>query len=53
MKIKVKQHIYDDNGLVHIEEIEVEQTPIEEQIKSKEDELLKVYRELEKLKEQQ
>ncbi len=53
MKVKVKQQIYDDNGLVHIEEIEVEQTPIEEQIKSKEDELLKVYRELERLKEQQ
>lgn len=53
MKVKVKQQIYDDNGLVRIETIEVDKTPIEEQIKSKEDELLKVFRELEKLKEQQ
>ena len=53
MKKIIKEHIYDDNGLVRIEEIEVEKTPIEEQIKSKEEELLKVYRELEKLKEQQ
>jgi hypothetical protein len=51
--MKVKQHIYDDNGLVRIEEIEVDETPIEEQIKSKEEQLLQIYNELQKLKEQQ
>lgn len=52
MKKIVEQHTYDDNGLVKVEYIEVDETPIEEQISNKEDELLRVFKELEKLKEQ-
>jgi hypothetical protein len=42
----------EDGSVILIEEIEIEETPIEEQIKDKEEQLLQMYNELQKLKEQ-
>ena len=49
-QIEKRLEIYDDNGLLSVETIMVEETPIAEQIKEKEDELLRVYQEIERLK---
>jgi len=47
---QVRNEIYDDNGLVRVEFIEVEQIPIETQIAEKEAQLLEMYEELKRLK---
>jgi Mg2+ and Co2+ transporter CorA len=43
----------EDASVVLIETIEVETTSIEDQIKSKEEQLLEIYNEIQQLKEQQ
>jgi len=48
---QVRNEIYDDNGLVRVEFIEVDETSQEELITQKEAELLEMYKELEALKE--
>jgi len=48
---QVRQEIYDDNGLVEVKFIEVDEPTNEEQIAEKEAELLKIYAELNALKE--
>lgn len=48
---QVRQEIYDDNGLVEVKFIEVDEPTHEEQIAEKEAELLKIYAELNALKE--
>lgn len=48
---QIRNEIYDDNGLVRVEFIEVEDIPTEDLIAQKEAELLAVYAELQKLKE--
>lgn len=48
---QVRNEIYDDNGLVRVEFIEIEDTSNEDLIAQKEAELLAVYAELQKLKE--
>lgn len=48
---QIRNEIYDENGLVRVEFIEVEDIPAEDLIAQKEAELLTVYAELQKLKE--
>lgn len=47
---QVRNEIYDDNGLVRVEYIEVPEQSAEELIAQKEAELLAVYEELKRLK---
>jgi hypothetical protein len=47
---QVRNEIYDDNGLVRVEFIEVEELTTEELIAQKEAELLAMYEELKALK---
>jgi len=47
---QIRNEIYDENGLVRVEYIEVEDIPTEDLIAQKEAELLAVYAELQKLK---
>jgi hypothetical protein len=47
---QVRNEIYDDNGLVRVEYIEVEEPTQEELIAQKEAELLSLYEELKALK---
>jgi len=48
---QIRQEIYDDNGLVEVKFIEVDEPTQEELIAEKEAELLKIYAELNELKE--
>ncbi len=48
---QIRNEIYDDNGLVRVEYIEVEEISIEDLVAQKEAELLAIYAELQKLKE--
>jgi hypothetical protein len=48
---QIRQEIYDDNGLVEVKFIEVDEPTSEELIAEKEAELLKIYAELNELKE--
>lgn len=48
---QIRNEIYDENGLVEVQFIEVEDIPTEDLIAQKEAELLAVYAELQKLKE--
>jgi hypothetical protein len=48
---QIRQEIYDDNGLVEVKFIEVDEPTSEELIAEKEAELLKIYAELNALKE--
>ena len=50
---KIRHEIYDDNGLVRVEFIEVDEPTQEELIAQKEAELLAVYQELQRLKDNQ
>jgi len=50
---QVRNEIYDENGLVRVEFIEVEETPIEIQIAEKEAQLLAIYEEIQRLKNSQ
>lgn len=50
---QVRHEIYDDNGLVRVEFIEVDEPTQEELIAQKEAELLAVYQELQRLKDNQ
>jgi hypothetical protein len=47
---QIRKEIYDDNGLVRVEFIEVEEPTQEELIAQKEAELLALYEELKRLK---
>tara|TARA_R110000868_G_scaffold86593_2_gene242819 strand:- start:2337 stop:2492 length:156 start_codon:yes stop_codon:yes gene_type:complete len=47
---QIRKEIYDDNGLVRVEFIEVDEPSSEELIAQKEAELLAVYEELKRLK---
>lgn len=46
----IRNEIYDDNGLVSVEFIEVEDVTQEELIKEKETELLRIYQEIQNIK---
>jgi hypothetical protein len=48
---QIRQEIYDDNGLVEVKFIEINEPTQEELIAEKEAELLKIYAELNELKE--
>jgi hypothetical protein len=47
---QVRNEIYDDNGLVRVEFIEVDEIPIETQIAEKEAQLIAIYEEIQRLK---
>lgn len=47
---QVRNEIYDDNGLVRVEFIEVADIPIETQIAEKEAQLIAIYEEIQRLK---
>jgi len=49
---QIREEIYDDNGLVEVKFIEVDEPTQEEKIADKEAQLLKIYAELNALKEQ-
>lgn len=53
MKKTLRNEIYDDNGLVKVEFIEVDEPTQEELIADKEAQLLAMYQELQNLKSQQ
>ena len=46
---QVRNEIYDDNGLVRVEFIEVEEPTIEELIAQKQEQLLQIYAEIQQL----
>jgi hypothetical protein len=50
---QIRHEIYDDNGLVRVEFIEVDEPTQEELIAEKEAQLLAIYQELQNLKSQQ
>jgi hypothetical protein len=50
---QVRNEIYDENGLVRVEFIEIDEPTPEELIAQKEAELLAIYQELQRLKDNQ
>lgn len=50
---QIRNEIYDDNGLVRVEYIEVDDVSTEDIIAQKEAELLKIYEEIQNIKNQQ
>lgn len=50
---QIRNEIYDDNGLVRVEYIEVDDVSTEDIIAQKEAELLKIYQEIQNIKNQQ
>ena len=48
---QIRNEIYDENGLVEVQFIEVEDTPTVDLIAQKEAELLAIYDEIQKLKD--
>jgi len=51
--MKIRNEIYDDNGLVRVEFIEVEGPTQEELLAEKEAELIRIYNEIQALKNEQ
>jgi hypothetical protein len=47
--MKIRNEIYDDNGLVRVEFIEVEETTQEEILAEKQAELIRIYKEIQEL----
>ena len=50
---QIRNEIYDDNGLISVEFIEVEDTTQEDLLKQKEEELVKIYNEIQQIKNEQ
>lgn len=50
---QIRNEIYDDNGLVRVEYIEVEDVSTQDIIAQKEAELLRIYEEIQNIKNQQ
>jgi hypothetical protein len=50
---QIRNEIYDDNGLVRVEYIEVDDVSTENIIAQKEAELLRIYEEIQNIKNQQ
>jgi hypothetical protein len=48
--MKIRNEIYDENGLVRVEFIEVDEPTQEELLADKEAELLRIYKEIQELK---
>lgn len=47
---QIRNEIYDDNGLIKVEYMEVEDASLEDLIKQKETELLDIYKQIQNLK---
>ncbi len=52
-QVEKRIEIYDETGLISVETIMVEEEPIENLISQKEEELLRIYNEIEALKARQ
>ena len=50
MKKIVRHEIYDSTGLIKVDEVEIDVPDLEEEINSKEEQVLQMYLELENLK---
>jgi hypothetical protein len=50
---QIRNEIYDDNGLVSVEFIEIEDTTQEDLLKQKEEELVRIYNEIQQIKNEQ
>lgn len=50
---QIRNEIYDDNGLVRVEYIEVDDVSTEDIIAQKEAEILRIYEEIQNIKNQQ
>jgi hypothetical protein len=50
---QIRNEIYDDNGLVEVRYIEVEDISQEDLLKEKEAELIRIYNEIQQIKNQQ
>jgi len=50
---QIRQEIYDNNGLIKVQFIEVDDIPQEDLLKSKEEELLRIYNEIQQIKNEQ
>jgi len=48
--MEVRHEIYDENGLVKVETIQVQQDTIQQMISDRENELLRIYEEIQQLK---
>lgn len=49
---QIRNEIYDDKGLVNVEFIEIEDITQEDLLKQKEEELLRIYKEIQEIKNQ-
>lgn len=47
--IQIRHEIYDENGLVEVQYIEVDEPTVEEQIAQKQEQLLQIYAEIQQL----
>jgi hypothetical protein len=47
---KIREEIYDNNGLIEVRYIEVEDIPQEDLLKEKEAELIRIYNEIQQIK---
>jgi hypothetical protein len=50
---QIRNEIYDENGLVRVEFIEIDEPPIEELIAQKQEQLLQIYAEIQNLQQSQ
>jgi hypothetical protein len=50
---QIRNEIYDDNGLVSVEFIEVEDISQDDLLKQKQDEILRIYQEIQDIKNEQ
>jgi hypothetical protein len=50
---QIRNEIYDDNGLIEVQYIEIEDINTEDLIKEKEAELLRIYNEIQNIKNEQ
>ena len=50
--MEIRNEIYDENGLVRVENIQVQQDTVQQMITDREQELIRIYNEIQELKKQ-
>ena len=50
--MEIRHEIYDENGLVRVENIQVQQDTVQQMITDREQELIRIYNEIQELKKQ-
>ena len=50
--MEIRHEIYDENGLVRVENIQVQQDTVQQMITDREEELIRIYNEIQELKKQ-